>query len=74
MRWLAGVLHAKMHQLFSTDWNTPGKPSKVPWFRLFKHVDYDESGLISYVEFEDMVRSQPTPPVPSSPRTRFLCM
>ena len=26
------------------------------WFKLFRHVDYDRSGLISYTEFVEMVR------------------
>lgn len=31
-------------------WETPS------WFKLFRHVDSDGSGLISYAEFVDMVR------------------
>jgi hypothetical protein len=31
-------------------WETPS------WFKLFRHVDADGSGLISYAEFVDMVR------------------
>ena len=54
--WLASVLHAKMHQLFSVVNN--GVPTKVSWFRLFKHMDDDESGLISYAELADMARSE----------------
>ena len=54
--WLASVLHEKMHQLFSVVNN--GVPTKVSWFRLFKHMDDDESGLISYTELADMVRNE----------------
>merc|ERR1719272_250933 len=53
---LAGLLTDKMHQLFSTVHN--GIPSKVSWFRLFKHMDDDESGLISFTEFAGMVREE----------------
>ena len=45
-----------MHELFSTVHN--GIPSKVSWFRLFKHMDDDGSGLISFNEFEGMVREE----------------
>ena len=45
-----------MHELFSTVHN--GIPSKVSWFRLFKHMDDDGSGLISFKEFEGMVREE----------------
>ena len=45
-----------MHELFSTVHN--GIPSKVSWFRLFKHMDDDGSGLISYKEFAGMVREE----------------
>ena len=50
------MLTDKMHQLFSTVHN--GIPSKVSWFRLFKHMDDDESGLISFGEFAGMVREE----------------
>ena len=50
------MLTDKMHQLFSTVHN--GIPSKVSWFRLFKHMDDDESGLISFIEFAGMVREE----------------
>ena len=56
VRELALLLHDKMHQLFSVVNN--GVPTKVSWFRLFKHMDDDESGLISYTEFEGMVREE----------------
>ena len=56
VRALAAQLHDKMHQLFSVVNN--GVPTKVSWFRLFKHMDDDESGLISYTEFEGMVREE----------------
>ena len=45
-----------MHQLFSVVHN--GIPTKVSWFRLFKHMDDDASGLISYIEFAGMVREE----------------
>ena len=50
------MLTDKMHQLFSTVHN--GIPSKVSWFRLFKHMDDDASGLISFIEFAGMVREE----------------
>ena len=53
---LASKLTDKMHQLFSTVHN--GVKSKVSWFRLFKHMDDDASGLISYIEFAGMVREE----------------
>ena len=53
---LASKLSTKMHELFSTTYN--GIPSKVSWFRLFKHMDDDGSGLISFKEFEGMVREE----------------
>ena len=53
---LASKLSTKMHELFSTVHN--GIPSKVSWFRLFKHMDDDGSGLISFNEFEGMVREE----------------
>ena len=53
---MAGLLSDKMHELFSTVHN--GIPSKVSWFRLFKHMDDDGSGLISFKEFEGMVREE----------------
>ena len=53
---MAGLLSDKMHELFSTTYN--GIPSKVSWFRLFKHMDDDGSGLISFKEFEGMVREE----------------
>ena len=56
VRALAAQLHDKMHQLFSVVNN--GVPTKVSWFRLFKHMDDDESGLISYSELAGMVREE----------------
>ena len=53
---LASKLSSKMHQLFSVVHN--GIPTKVSWFRLFKHMDDDESGLISFIEFAGMVREE----------------
>ena len=53
---MAGLLSDKMHQLFSVVHN--GIPTKVSWFRLFKHMDDDASGLISYIEFAGMVREE----------------
>ena len=53
---LAGLLSDKMHQLFSVVHN--GIPTKVSWFRLFKHMDDDASGLISFIEFAGMVREE----------------
>ena len=52
---MAGLLSDKMHQLFSVVHN--GIPTKVSWFRLFKHMDDDASGLISYVEFAEIGRA-----------------
>ena len=56
VRALAAQLHDKMHQLFSVVNN--GVPTKVSWFRLFKHMDDDESGLISYSELAGRVREE----------------
>ena len=36
VKWLACTLYTKMHQLFSVVNN--GIPTKVSWFRLFKHM------------------------------------
>ena len=34
------------------------EPAKRSWYRLFKHMDDDGTGLITFDEFEDMVRNE----------------
>lgn len=54
---LSEQLNAKMHELFAAKY-APTMNAKAGWFRLFKHIDDDGSGLISYDEFKGMVRDE----------------
>lgn len=48
---LARMLHLRLEELYQD-------PRERSWFKLFKHMDPDGSGLISYVEFERLVRDE----------------
>ena len=45
------ALNERMHQLFVD-------PATRSWFSLFRRVDVDGSGLVSFFEFEQMVRKE----------------
>lgn len=47
---LLSTMLNKAHRAMMPAWETPS------WFKLFRHVDQDRSGLISYSEFVTMVR------------------
>jgi len=48
---LARMLHLRLEELYQD-------ARERSWFKLFKHMDPDGSGLISYVEFERLVRDE----------------
>ena len=54
---MSGLVYASCFKLKQV--TAPGQdPLARGWFRLFKHMDDDGSGKVSFAEFEDLVRNE----------------
>ena len=64
VREMAGRLHARTCEIISD-------PLARGWFKLFKHMDDDGSGRVSFAAFEDLVRHELQLPARELPEARL---